>query len=311
MSSSLEFGILGFATCPGELELSAAQIAEGCGATAAAIDRSLGGQRVFVTRGPAWALGLDAARRALEQAGVVAAALDAIVWCGTEKDSLQVQHELGATRAFTLAIDGHCAELTSAMRVACGLLGSGSAHVLVGCSEKNATRHSGTTPTERNYRQIFCDAGGAALLGRSSRLRIAGFGFATQGRYFDYWEREARFRRGELPEGDLPDDSAVYYDAVETRGLAVERCLADARIDLAAVDHLMVPTRVAALALSTARLVGLSPDRLIVPRVAHMGRADILFDLARLLEAGDAVSAHHALFITSTIGVFRCVALRI
>jgi hypothetical protein len=72
----------------------------------------------------------------------------------------------------------------------------------------------------------------------------------------------------------------------------------------------MVPSRVRSLALSTARLLGVPKEKLIVPGVAHMGRSDCLFDLEVVAASGGA-AGRIVLLIASSVGVFRSVALRL
>ena len=312
MTSPPAIGLLAWTTLPGERSLPLAEVAARCETSEAGVLRSLGGQQVRVTDGTAYALAIDAARRCLASSETEAAALDAIVFCGEQEEGLRLQAELGATAAHGIAVGGRCDALVLAMWTAHRLVLGGGRRVLIVSGERHPTPNAGSPPTETNYRQIFSDGGAAALVGPSDRYQLLGFGFATDGRHWDYWAKDQAFRRGELPEEALPDDGQVHYDSLRTRAIALERCLADAGVSLDQIDHFSLPSRVRPLAASTARVQRIPFKRVITPTYSHLGRSDCLFDLGTLT-AGDAepLRGQLLLLMMTTIGVFRCAIVRL
>jgi 3-oxoacyl-[acyl-carrier-protein] synthase-3 len=117
----------------------------------------------------------DAARIAMERAGITAAALDAIILATSSPDrllpstSVEVQALLGASRAAAFDIGAACAGWIYALGVAEGLLASGAAEtILVLGAEKMS---SIINWKDRATCVLFGDGAGAIVLQRSRQHR--------------------------------------------------------------------------------------------------------------------------------------------
>jgi 3-oxoacyl-[acyl-carrier-protein] synthase III len=303
-------GIRSLGTCPGEVRLSAVELAERCETTEEAIVRSLGDRYVCVSRQPPLRLAVAAANTCLRNAAASVDTVDAIVWFGDQPSGLQVQHELGAVNAFTLFLHGYCSEMVPALRIARDLVRDGTRRVLIISEDRFERPYTARAPSERTYSELTSDAGSAILVEPNASLEISAFGFATRAHDWDYWVKYHEFHAGRLPAGALPDPIGVAYEETVTRHTALERCLGAAALAVDQVEHFSLPERVRPPMLSLARQLGIASAKVVAARYGHMGRSDVVFDLERLLEASDPPSDRNVVLMTATTGVCRCAALR-
>ncbi|SDO80574.1 3-oxoacyl-[acyl-carrier-protein] synthase-3 [Streptomyces sp. cf386] len=140
-----------------------------------------------------------AARRALEQAGIEARDLGALVMVESRvqetflsSEVTRLQHLLGADNATTFSVGGlGCVSITPALLTARGLLAADPAldHVLVVHGSKPAAALRYRHPVTVNG-----DAGQALLLSRSGRTRVLDIAQLTNGRYWDLFHIDYRDR---------------------------------------------------------------------------------------------------------------------
>ncbi|MFG3009580.1 3-oxoacyl-ACP synthase [Streptomyces cinerochromogenes] len=145
------------------------------------------------------ALAERAARRALEQAGVDARDLGALVMVESRvqetflsSEVTLLQQRLGAENALTFSVGGlGCVSVTPALLTARGLLAADPAldDVLVVHGSKPAT-----TLRYRHPVTVNGDGGQALLLSRSGRTRVRDIAQLTNGRYWDLFHVDYRDR---------------------------------------------------------------------------------------------------------------------
>lgn len=140
-------------------------------------------------------LGVEASRRALEQAGVGAGDIDVIIdYTSVPEDYVAptwsaagiVQHELGATRAFATALNtGGCASYHLALKAACAMLSSNEhmEHALLFAGDKVPELNHVYYPIT-----VICDGGSAVVLKKNAdRGVILAVEAATVGSLHDVW----------------------------------------------------------------------------------------------------------------------------
>ena len=303
-------GIRSIGTCAGEIPVSVGELATRCATTEAAIARSLGDRRVVATREPALRLAVSAAQICLQRAGASIADVDGIVWFGDQPSGLRLQHELGATGAFTLFLHGYCSEMVPALRIAGDLVRDGARRVLVVSEDRFDRPYTAQPPSERGYADITSDAGSAVLVEADAPLELGAFGFATRASDWDHWVKYEQFHAGRLPAEALPNPIGVARDEVGTRRTALERCLRAAQLTVEQPEHFSLPERVRPAMLSLARQLGIAIAKVLPARYGHMGRSDVVVDLEHLLETGDRAADRAVVLMTATTGVCRCAVLR-
>jgi 3-oxoacyl-[acyl-carrier-protein] synthase III len=309
VSAVASAGIRRVGTCAGEIAVSIGEVAERCRTSEQAIARSLGGRNVRVTREPPLTLALEAAHTCLRDAGASVKDVEAIVWFGDQPSGLRLQHELGATDAFTLFVDGYCSEMVPALRTARDLVRDGTRSVLIVSEDRFERLYTAQPPSERGYSEITSDAGSAVLVTDNPVLELTAFGFATRAHDWDYWIKYHDFHAGRLAADELPDAIGVAREEIDTRRTALDRCLRAAALSIGQPAHFSLPERVRRPMVSLARQLGIASEKVVAAEYGHMGRSDVVFDLARVLAAPSAADAHIVL-MTATTGVCRCAALR-
>ncbi|MGN5634336.1 3-oxoacyl-ACP synthase [Streptomyces sp. AC154] len=145
------------------------------------------------------ALAERAARRALEQSGLDAGELGALVMVESRvqetflsSEATQLQERLGAGNALTFSVGGlGCVSITPALLTARGLLAADPAldHVLVVHGSKPAAALRYRHPVTVNG-----DAGQALLLSRGGSIRIRDIAQLSNGRYWDLFHVDYRDR---------------------------------------------------------------------------------------------------------------------
>ncbi|MFF8288752.1 3-oxoacyl-ACP synthase [Streptomyces sp. NPDC016309] len=170
------------------------------------------------------ALAERAARRALEQAGLDARDLEALVMVESRvqetllsSEVTRLQHRLGAADATTFSVGGlGCVSITPALLTARGLLAADPAldHVLVVHGSKPATTHRYRHPVTVNG-----DGGQALLLSRNGRTRVLDIAQRTNGRYWDLFHVDYRDRpTAQWREQCTEPTTYSFHLAMETRG---------------------------------------------------------------------------------------------
>ncbi len=126
--------------------------------------------RHYNTGEPAWYMGLQAAKRALEMAQLTGEAIDAIIVTSVTPDFMCpiigciLQHELGAHHAFAIDINVACSGFIYALDMAANyLVNPKYKHILVVGTENLTSR---TNFSDRNTCVLFGDAASACVIGK-------------------------------------------------------------------------------------------------------------------------------------------------
>ena len=127
----MHVGIIGHGTWFPSTYLSAADIAKATGLPEDVVDRKFGVRRKPVA-GPDEStafMGLEAAKRALEDAGAAGSEVDLVIWCGAQhKDypcwlaGLYVCERLGAKNAWSFDMEAMCGSMMVALEIAKSLM---------------------------------------------------------------------------------------------------------------------------------------------------------------------------------------------
>ena len=194
-----------------------------------------------------------AARQAMERAGVHAGELDAIILSTATPDRLlpstavDIQAELGATRAAAFDVSAACSGWLYALTVAEGMMMSGVAEtILVVGSEKMS---SIVDWTDRSTCVLFGDGAGAAVLKRSrGKAGILSAFMRSDGELAELLYRPGGGASVPFAEAMLTDKShfvkmagrEVFKHAVRSMAEAADRALDAAKLTGADID-LMIP----------------------------------------------------------------------
>ena len=123
-------------------------------------------------------LAADAARAALDDAGVDAALIDLVLVATLASDEItpntapQVAHQLGATSAGAIDIGAACTGFISALTIGSGLIESGRAHHVLVVGAEAMSRY--VDPDDRATAGLFGDGAGAVVLAASESESLVG-----------------------------------------------------------------------------------------------------------------------------------------
>lgn len=131
-------------------------------------------ERHFSTGEPNWYMGVQAAKQAVENAGIDPKEIDVIISCSITPDyfyptiACTVQDELGADNAFCWNMEAACSGFIYALDVARSYLAAGSAkNVLIVCSE---VMSKALDFTDRSTCVLFGDGAAAAVVQKGDGL---------------------------------------------------------------------------------------------------------------------------------------------
>jgi 3-oxoacyl-[acyl-carrier-protein] synthase-3 len=247
-----------------------------------------------------------AARQAMQRAGVTAGELDAIVLSTATTDRLlpstavDLQAELGASRAAAFDIGAACAGFIYASSVAEGLIATGVAEtVLVVGSERMS---SIVDWTDRSTCVLFGDGAGAAVLKRARsqvtphpRGILAAY-MRSDGTLADLLYRPAGGSTIPFSEAVLADRShfvkmagrEVFKHAVRSMADATDRALDAAKLTGKDIDLLIPHQANVRIIEATAKHAGISMDKVYVnvDRYGNTSSASVPIALDEAIERG-------------------------
>ena len=248
-------------------------------------------------------LASDAARKAMEKAGVQPGELDAIILSTATPDRLlpstavDVQAELGASRAAAFDLSAACSGWLYGMTVAEGLMMSGAAQtvLVVGAEKMSAI----VDWQDRNTCVLFGDGAGAVVLKRAphggSRGILSTF-MRSDGTLAELLWRPGGGATVPFTEAVLADRShfvhmagrEVFKHAVRSMAEAADRALQNAKLTGAAID-LMIPHQANVRIIeATAKHAGIPMDKVYVnvDRFGNTSSASIAIALDEAVERG-------------------------
>jgi len=246
-------------------------------------------------------LGADAARIAMERAGVQAGEVDVLILSTATPDRLlpatavDIQAELGATRAAAFDISAACSGWLYALTVGEGMIQSGAAEtVLVVGAEKMS---SIVDWTDRGTCVLFGDGAGATVLRRSTKGRgILSTYMRSDGTLAELLFRPHGGATVPMSAQVLADRShlvkmagrEVFKHAVRSMADAADRALDGARLTGADID-LMIPHQANVRIIeATAKHAGIPMDKVYVnvDRYGNTSSASIPISLDEAIESG-------------------------
>jgi 3-oxoacyl-[acyl-carrier-protein] synthase-3 len=243
----------------------------------------------------------EAGRKAMEVAGVHPGEIDVIVLSTATPDRLlpatavDIQAELGATRAAAFDIGAACAGWLYAMTVAEGLIMSGTAETaLVVGSEKMS---SIVDWTDRSTCVLFGDGAGAAVLKRSKQGKgILSAYMRSDGKLADLLYRPDGGATTPLSAEVLEKRShlvrmagrEVFKHAVRSMADAADRALDGARLTGSDIDLLIPHQANVRIIEATAKHSGIPMDKVYVnvDRYGNTSSASIPIALNECIESG-------------------------
>jgi 3-oxoacyl-[acyl-carrier-protein] synthase-3 len=223
----IDIGILGLGTYTPARFMDAAEIAERSGIPEDVIRAKFGVNRKPIP-GPddtTSSMGIAAARKAIEMAGVDAHDIDVVIWNGGQhKDylnwlaGLHVAQALGADRAWSFDMEAMCGSMMAGMEVARSLMIANEDYktVLLVSGYRNADMVDFNVK-ETSFMFDLGAGGAAMILGRGhSRNRILGTAFRGDGSFSTDCVVKAGGSRSWPPEPEDLDDFHFVIDDVES-----------------------------------------------------------------------------------------------
>jgi 3-oxoacyl-[acyl-carrier-protein] synthase III len=246
-------------------------------------------------------LGSEASRIAMERAGVQAGEVDAILLSTATPDRLlpatavDIQAELGATRAAAFDLSAACSGWLYALTVAEGMISAGTAEtILVIASEKMS---SIVDWKDRSTCVLFGDGAGATVLRRSKHHKgILSSFMRSDGTLAELLYRPHGGATVPITEAILMDRShfvkmagrEVFKHAVRSMAEACDRALDAARLTGKDIDLLIPHQANVRIIEATAKHAGISMDKVYVnvDRYGNTSSASIPISLDEAFEIG-------------------------
>ena len=242
-----------------------------------------------------------ASRTAMERAGVQAGELDIIILGTASPDRLlpatavDVQAELGATRAAAFDLSAACSGWLYGLTVGEGLLASGAAETVLVVGAERMSRIIDWT--DRATCVLFGDGAGATVLKRSTKGRgILSSYMRSDGRLADLLYRPAGGGAKPMTPEVLDDRSwlvkmagrEVFKHAVRSMSDACDHALDGARLTGADIDLLIPHQANVRIIEATAKHAGIPMDKVYVnvDRYGNTSAASIPISLDEVLESG-------------------------
>jgi 3-oxoacyl-[acyl-carrier-protein] synthase III len=260
-------------------------------------------------------MSVAASRLALEQAGVDARQIDAVV-VATVSHMLQtpaiataIAHELGTDQAAAFDISAACAGFCHGVALAADMVKGGSAgHVLVIGVERLSDI---TDPTDRGTAFIFADGAGAAVVGPSETPGIGPVVWGSDGEQYDLirqredWRDVIASAKPGMPHLTM-QGNAVFRWAAFTMAKTGQQALDRAGVSADELDCFVPHQANMRIIDAMARAMKL-PDTVKIARdIAEQGNtsaASIPLALDRMMQEGDAKSGDTALLIAFGAGL--------
>ena len=245
-------------------------------------------------------LGLNAARMAVEQAGIDPASIDLVIAATTTPDGLfpaiasAIQDGLGARRAGAYDVNAACVGFLSALSAATQYIATGAATrvLVVGteCLSRMVNWQDRTTCV------LFGDGAGALLLEAAEFGGPLGFVLHSDGSKKKWLYAEGacgpRDAEGNGPPPELclinMDGPAIFKFAVNAMASATRESLVKSGLGLADIDMLVPHQANLRIIQGTAKQLGVPPDRAIIniERYGNTSSATIPLALSEAAQAG-------------------------
>jgi len=260
-------------------------------------------------------LGYEAARVALERAGLKGSDIDLIVVGTTTPDQIfpstacLIQHRLGANGCAAFDVNAACTGFLYALATADKFIRSGSSSRALVIGAETLTRMLDWT--DRTTCVLFADGAGAVILEPSSEPGILSTHLHADGSYADLLFNPVGVSKGfqfDQPRAGLKvvmKGSEVFKVAVRTLGKIVDETLAANNLQKSDVDWLIPHQANLRIIHGTAKQLGMSMERVIVTVDRHGNTSSASVPLALdLAIAGGQVKRGELLLLEAFGGGF-------
>ena len=258
-----------------------------------------------------------AARRAMEQAGVAAPELDAIILGTASPDrllpatSVEVQAAIGATRAVAFDVDAACSGWLYSMQVAEGLMATGGYETILVMGGELLSRIINWK--DRNTCVLFGDGAGATILRRSTKGRgILSAYMRSDGTLADLLHRPKGASAVPMTPEILLEGShfiqmagrEVFKNAVRSMADASDRALDGAKLSASDIDVLIPHQANIRIIEATAKHAGIPMEKVFVnvDRFGNTSAASIPIALSEAMELGVVKEGTTVMFVAFGAG---------
>ena len=262
-------------------------------------------------------LSSDAARAAMKAAGVTASELDIIVLGTASPDRLlpatavEVQANIGASRAAAFDISAACSGWVYGMQVAEGLMALGSAETALVIGAETLSRI--VNWKDRNTCVLFGDGAGATVLKRSTKGRgILSTFMRSDGSLADLLHRPAGGSLRPVTPEVLADGSncitmagrEVFKNAVRSMAESCDRALDGAKLSATDIDLLIPHQANIRIIEATAKHAGMPMEKVYVnvDRYGNTSAASIPMALDEAIRAGRVKEGMTVMFVAFGAG---------
>lgn len=259
----------------------------------------------------------EAARIALQRAGVTAAELDAIILGTASPDRLlpatavEVQAALGATRAVAFDIDAACSGWLYGIQVAEGLMATGGYETILVIGGEVLSRIINWK--DRNTCVLFGDGAGATVVKRSTKGRgVLSAYMRSDGTLADLLQRPKGAGSHPMDAQVLAEGShfitmagrEVFKNAVRSMADAADRALDGAKLSASDIDLLIPHQANIRIIEATAKHAGIPMEKVYVnvDRFGNTSAASIPIALSEAQEQGLIKDGMHVMFVAFGAG---------
>jgi 3-oxoacyl-[acyl-carrier-protein] synthase-3 len=259
----------------------------------------------------------EAARTAMQRAGVTAAELDAIILGTASPDRLlpstavEIQASLGATRAVAFDIDAACSGWLYGMQVAEGLMATGSYETILVIGGEQLSRIINWK--DRNTCVLFGDGAGATIVKRSTKGRgILASYMRSDGTLADLLQRQKGAGAAPITPEIILEGShwitmagrEVFKNAVRSMAEASDRALDLAKLSAGDIDVLIPHQANIRIIEATAKHAGIPMEKVYVnvDRFGNTSAASIPIALSEAQERGVVKEGSTVMFVAFGAG---------
>lgn len=257
-------------------------------------------------------LATNAARAALENAGVTADEIDAVIVATSTPDytfpavATQVQSNLGITSGFAFDIQAVCAGFVFALANASGLILAGQAKRVLVIGAETFSRIM--DPTDRSTVVLFGDGAGALVLeaqdgtGANTDRGVLACDLNSDGRYRDLLYVDGGVSRTGQSGYLRMQGREVFRHAVEKLAATAMAALGKAELTAADVDWIVPHQANLRIIKGTAQKLGLPMERVIVTVQDHGNTSAASIPLALSVANAEGRFKQGDLILTEAIG---------
>jgi 3-oxoacyl-[acyl-carrier-protein] synthase-3 len=259
----------------------------------------------------------EAARTAMQRAGVTAAELDAIILGTASPDRLlpstavEIQAALGATRAVAFDIDAACSGWLYGMQLAEGLMATGGYETILVIGAEQLSRIINWK--DRNTCVLFGDGAGATVVKRATKGRgILASYMRSDGTLADLLQREKGAGAAPITPEIIAEGShwitmagrEVFKNAVRSMADASDRALDLAKLSASDIDVLIPHQANIRIIEATAKHANIPMEKVFVnvDRYGNTSAASIPIALSEAQEQGIVKDGSTVMFVAFGAG---------